>query len=259
MQNLVSSLDVIDVATPCPADWNEMTGDDRVRYCSQCNLNVYNLSDMSEGDVLQLVSEREDRLCVRFYRRVDGTMLTRDCPVGIRALRKKVATMWAKTAAMFGAMTWASLFGRAIEASEPEFVVEPPVIEAVTGLMAVQGDIAIRPDPPIQAISPPEAVANAMPPERIVELIKASWQRSQTNAIGQPDPKDTKAMSESSRQEVEDWLSSPARQCPEKDSLKHKQLVRYLMELTKRDPIVLLALQPQIRNRPILGRVKVHK
>ena len=250
MQKLVSSLDVIDVATPCPAEWDEMTGDDRVRHCSQCNLNVYNLSDMSEGDALQLVNEREGRLCVRFFRRSDGTMLTRDCPVGIQALRRKAAAMWAKAAAIFGAMTWASLFGRASEAAEPEIAVEIPVIEAVTGLMEVRVGVPVRPH------LPPEAVASTMPPEKIVELIKASWQRSRTNTIGQPDPMDTKAMSESARQEVEDWLGNPTWACPKKDSPEHKQLVRYLLELTKRDPIALLALQPQLRYRAVVGRLK---
>jgi hypothetical protein len=32
----------------------------------------------------RLVVEKEGRLCVRFHRRADGTVLTRDCPVGLR-------------------------------------------------------------------------------------------------------------------------------------------------------------------------------
>src|SRR5579883_2942772 len=71
------------VASPCPANWQEMNGDDRVRHCAQCNLNVYNLSAMTEPEVEKLISQREGRLCVRFYQRADGTVLTRDCPVGL--------------------------------------------------------------------------------------------------------------------------------------------------------------------------------
>jgi hypothetical protein len=37
----------IRVATPCRADWNNMTGDERVRACAECNKNVYNLSNMT--------------------------------------------------------------------------------------------------------------------------------------------------------------------------------------------------------------------
>ena len=40
----------LDVASPCSANWEKMTGDDRMRFCALCKKNVYNLSAMSEGD-----------------------------------------------------------------------------------------------------------------------------------------------------------------------------------------------------------------
>jgi hypothetical protein len=70
------------IASPCPASWDDMEGDERVRFCDECELNVYSLSDMPEKEALKLVEEREGRLCVRFYQREDGTVITRDCPVG---------------------------------------------------------------------------------------------------------------------------------------------------------------------------------
>jgi hypothetical protein len=90
------------VASPCSADWEEMVGDDRVRYCSQCRLNVYNFAAMSEREVKELVATHEGRLCGRLYRRADGTMLTRDCPVGFRAVVRRVSRVAgaALTAAM---------------------------------------------------------------------------------------------------------------------------------------------------------------
>src|SRR5450432_1276774 len=39
-------LDRVSIAAPCSADWDSMPGTDRVRHCSQCNKNVYNLSAM---------------------------------------------------------------------------------------------------------------------------------------------------------------------------------------------------------------------
>lgn len=66
-----------------------MYGDDRVRFCSQCNLNVYNLSALTQEEAEQLILRAEDRLCVRYYRRRDGTILTRNCPVGIQAIKDK--------------------------------------------------------------------------------------------------------------------------------------------------------------------------
>jgi hypothetical protein len=84
------ALDQIQVASPCPASWETMAGDDRVRFCPQCTLNVYNLSGMSRPEAEALVQSHEGRLCVRFYRRGDGTVLTRDCPVGLQAARKRL-------------------------------------------------------------------------------------------------------------------------------------------------------------------------
>lgn len=59
-----------------------MDGDQRVRFCQQCKLNVYNLSEMTKKDAEDLILEKEGKLCVRFYKRLDGTVLTRDCPLG---------------------------------------------------------------------------------------------------------------------------------------------------------------------------------
>jgi hypothetical protein len=77
------------VAKPCDANWDEMTGDDRARFCGMCKLNVYNLSEMTTEEAEALVIEKEGNLCVRFYRRKDGTMLTRDCPRGLALARQK--------------------------------------------------------------------------------------------------------------------------------------------------------------------------
>lgn len=86
-----SLLENIRIATPCQASWEKMRGDECVRFCDLCSKNVYNLSGMSRGEAESLLSDREGRVCVRFYRRKDGTVLTQDCPVGLRAFRFKVA------------------------------------------------------------------------------------------------------------------------------------------------------------------------
>jgi len=83
-------LDQVRVASPCKADWNEMLGDERVRYCLGCEKNVYNLSSMQREDAEALLRERlGNELCVRFYQRADGTILTQDCPEGVKKKRRK--------------------------------------------------------------------------------------------------------------------------------------------------------------------------
>jgi Carboxypeptidase regulatory-like domain len=108
-----SNLDRVHIATPCPASWEAMTGDDRVRFCDQCQLNVYNLSALTRIEAESLIASTEGRLCGRFFRRPDGTVLTKDCPVGLRALRLRVskrvaavfATIVSLTSAAFGQQT----------------------------------------------------------------------------------------------------------------------------------------------------------
>ncbi|HEV2864728.1 MAG TPA: hypothetical protein VGX48_27260 [Pyrinomonadaceae bacterium] len=91
MAKFTSPLDHVRVAAPCPADWDRMVGDDRARFCNQCSLHVYNLSGMTRREAETFVSNAEGRVCVRYYRRRDGTILTKNCPVGLRAIRQKVS------------------------------------------------------------------------------------------------------------------------------------------------------------------------
>jgi len=105
-----SVLDRIRVATPCPAIWHEMSGDDRVRYCDSCRLHVYNISEMSRREAAEIIATTEGRICARIYRRADGTMITRDCPVGLLAVGRRLARM-ATAAAVVLTSICASTFG----------------------------------------------------------------------------------------------------------------------------------------------------
>lgn len=82
------ALEEIRVATPCRADWDKMQGDDRSRFCQSCAKNVYNLSEMTRSEAETLVREKEGQLCVRFFQRADGTVLTTDCAVGTKSSRR---------------------------------------------------------------------------------------------------------------------------------------------------------------------------
>jgi hypothetical protein len=99
----------IRIASPCPAEWGDMTGDDRVRHCGICQNNVYNLSALPAVEAAALLEERSHAICVRLYRRADGTVLTEDCPVGFAAhVRRRVrraamlAASWLGFSALVG-------------------------------------------------------------------------------------------------------------------------------------------------------------
>ncbi len=89
MRNGRADLDEVTIASPCRASWEKMVGDEKMRFCHQCQLHVYNLSAMDLEEAADLISRNDDRLCIRFYRRKDGTILTRDCPAGLRAQERK--------------------------------------------------------------------------------------------------------------------------------------------------------------------------
>ena len=91
MKRFSSPLRNVKVASPCPAEWDRMIGDERARFCGQCELNVYNLSAMSTLEAESLIARTEGRLCVRYYRRKDGSIITQDCPVGLRRLKQRAA------------------------------------------------------------------------------------------------------------------------------------------------------------------------
>jgi hypothetical protein len=131
----------IRIASPCSADWNRMAGDDRVRYCPQCKLNVYNFSKLSTAEIGLIVAAREGRLCARFYQRSDGTMLTQNCPVGIRGAllrswRVASATLTAiltlTPALVASAETSERLQLTQIQAAEPVLEVVDPAGSAIS-------------------------------------------------------------------------------------------------------------------------------
>jgi hypothetical protein len=93
-------LDRIRIASPCAARWEDMEGDARARHCGQCRLNVYNLSEMTREEAERVMTTTgAEGVCVRMYRRADGTVLTRDCPVGRALLRQKLAARTGRVAA----------------------------------------------------------------------------------------------------------------------------------------------------------------
>lgn len=70
----------VKVSSPCKARWENMVGDQQVRFCTDCGENVYNLSELSDDQAEALLREKQEKLCAFFYRRSDGTILTKDCP-----------------------------------------------------------------------------------------------------------------------------------------------------------------------------------
>lgn len=111
-RNIINQLKI---ASPCPMEWDAMerTPEDAVRFCGECKKNVYNVSQMSASEannILQSAMANGTGACMQLYRRADGTVITDDCPVGLRRVRD----MWRKVrsvAAGFVAVAVSSLPG----------------------------------------------------------------------------------------------------------------------------------------------------
>lgn len=72
------TLDRININTPCKANWDEMIGNEQVRFCSHCDLDVHDLSAMTRQEALRLVINSKGKLCARYTRKPDGPIQTTD-------------------------------------------------------------------------------------------------------------------------------------------------------------------------------------
>jgi hypothetical protein len=189
------ALEDLQIASPCHADWADMRGDDRVRFCGACRKNVYNLAGMTRREATALVTAREGNVCIRMFRRADGTVLTADCPVGVRAALRRarrevllaattgVAAMTALIAFLGGTATKKTC-ARLDEtrttliesaSNEPPPPPPPPLMGAApppgsTPMTPVLGDVAV-PAPPPPPAGPALMGKPAAPPALMGEAV----------------------------------------------------------------------------------------
>ena len=175
MNHPLPLLEHIRVASPCSASWDSMEGDEKVRHCRACNLSVYNLAAMTRAEAEALLgSAGAGRVCARFYRRADGTVMTSDCPVGVTRARARTRRMVARIAAAFGLAGATAMAGVRGSHAEPLGPVRlrafrpfstfaawlvptpPPMPPAVTpNSIFVMGDICPAPPPAPLPSAPP--------------------------------------------------------------------------------------------------------
>jgi hypothetical protein len=121
----------VQIASPCSARWDEMKGDDRMRFCGDCKKHVHDLSKLTREEVDVFLHTHSEGACVRLYQRTDGTLITADCPVGLRRRRARallVGTLSVGAAALFAFTALGSvLANRALDAGEtpPRTVLVP--------------------------------------------------------------------------------------------------------------------------------------
>ena len=71
-------LKIIRVAAPCEKAWEQMAGDDKIRFCDHCQKHVHNLSAMNLNEAHRLTCQAAGSVCVLFEKSPDGRVLTLD-------------------------------------------------------------------------------------------------------------------------------------------------------------------------------------
>ena len=145
-------LESLAIAAPCPTSWDQMEGDDRVRFCSHCQQAVYDVSALTLGRG-QCPDHQDDRPAVPgLFRRADGTVMTRDCPVGVRrAARRRLAAViggWAFLflVALAGFTSGRGGPGGAGPGAGTEELGQSPAAVRDRGRVPVMGAPAVNPD-----------------------------------------------------------------------------------------------------------------
>lgn len=77
-------------AAPCPGACDAGKDDKRVGICGRCGLFVYDLTGLNGQQAGNLALAIEAIATPRFFQRRDGKFLTRNCPIGLEALRDRL-------------------------------------------------------------------------------------------------------------------------------------------------------------------------
>ncbi len=205
-------LDHVHVAKPCTADWNQMQGDDRVRTCEQCDKQVYNLSELTRAEAEALLIERAGGLCVRYYRRTDGTILLADCEVGIRRQRRK--QRWLIAAAAAGALGSGALVAK--HGAEPQQQIVGELSEIATEVPSPGPAPSPAPAPELEAVMgalPPMELSPPLPKHSCPtmpmseEQVAAQYIRDRRRALGRKlTAAERNELREKARQDVREQL-----------------------------------------------------
>jgi hypothetical protein len=69
---------------PCNSVWDKLQGTERVRFCSQCSLQVYDFSKIELPEAEEQIFQKEGKRKFVLYKRRDGKFLTANCPVAVK-------------------------------------------------------------------------------------------------------------------------------------------------------------------------------
>lgn len=173
------------VASPCDANWDAMTGDEAIRFCGLCKKNVYQISNMTNEQVEELLAEAGEKKCGRFYQRKDGTLVTADCSVGLKRKRRKQAVIGLGAGVLSAIGVAVSSVGGAPPANnlptqstnvepaqiEPEHIMMMGEVSAIPDQIEVVNE-PVQPDEHQYEVKMGKVLYEEVPEDEIDELLK---------------------------------------------------------------------------------------
>lgn len=130
-RRVTSAVDRLQVVRPCTESWDEMQGDERVRYCAKCETNVVNLARLTRPEIEALIERTNGHFCSRLVRLPNGLVQTAQDPGSLRFR----AARWLSGMAFAASTTFAAESGelrvRAVDATGA--VVERAKVTVVDG------------------------------------------------------------------------------------------------------------------------------
>jgi len=127
------------IPTPCPMDWDRMSGDDRVRHCEACGKHVYNLTAMSSDEIVSLLSplsEQGGELCGQVFQRPDGTLVASECrpdSPARKGWRFSIRSLMAAIAALAAALGFSRWFETNSGSVRGAIMARPPSVTTGPG------------------------------------------------------------------------------------------------------------------------------
>ncbi|HWS88628.1 MAG TPA: ankyrin repeat domain-containing protein [Pyrinomonadaceae bacterium] len=110
--------ELLQVSEPCSAEWDSMTGDERVRFCAHCRKHVHSLSEFTPKEALGLVLRTGGRLCLSIERDARGLPRTRALAEPLYRIGRRVSRL---AAGAFGAaLTLCSTAAARAQTPRPE-------------------------------------------------------------------------------------------------------------------------------------------
>ncbi len=94
------------IKNPCSANWDQMIGNDWVRFCEHCQLTVNDLTPLTPKRVRRLIADAKGRLCVRYQQGPDGNILLKPVAQQLHQIRRRISKF--ATGAFTATLTFAS-------------------------------------------------------------------------------------------------------------------------------------------------------